>query len=217
LYFKGLHAAAKSAGKITAAAGPDDYLCVALDDGSYAQPDPEPEEEPMTQAAVQVLIPDTLQAGGYNPDLHPRDAHGHWTSKPGGGTGKTPPRRPGRLITPAAQKDVDDAIAKAEADLERAKGDLQSQQHTEIERMLTEIRATHAQLIAEDKAETKAGRTAEERHRAKVKLVHHVIALGVVAILSFLAVRMDVSPIIGILGGYGPLFLQEAADALRKV
>jgi hypothetical protein len=215
-YFKDLHASRAS--HITAAGPPPDHLCVAVvdDAGHVTYENPEPEEEPMPQAAVQVLIPDT-EAGGYDEHLHPRDAHGHWVSKTGGGTARKPARPPAHVVTPAQGKAVDDAIAKVETDLAATRQQLQAEQHAELEKMLAEIKATHAALLAEERAETQAGLAAEEKHRTKVKLIHHLLALAAAAFLSWLSLRMDINPLLGVISGYGPLFLQEGADALRKV
>lgn len=107
---------------------------------------------------------------------------------------------------------ISDQVAVATSRLSR-------EQHEAMREVKAELERSQAQLAALHMAEIHTEEQAHERHKSLRKLIHHIIALAAVAVLTFIGVRTGLvdNPMVAGLAATGPLFLQEALDAIKKV
>lgn len=163
----------------------------------------------------------------WQPGKHPRDEHGRFIGEdlPGGHHGgHTHPgghTTAGRQVTsPETEKAVAAAVAAAKAEVGKATADLDAKHQAELNDVLDAVHRAHTELTSAEQSEREAEQTAQEAAEQKKRiqrLIHHVIALATVAVLTFISVHTDAGPIMDVLSATGPLFLQEAADVIRKV
>lgn len=144
------------------------------------------------------------------------------------------PRRMGntRPVPPPgtdAQGNAATAVAgsMAAADLSRliseqvaaATSQLTTEQHQRLAEVKSELERSQAELNKFHKTELTEERKAEEKRKTIRKLIHHVLALAAVAALTFIGVKTGTvdNPMIAGLAATGPLFIQEALDAIKRV
>lgn len=96
---------------------------------------------------------------------------------------------------------------------------LTQDQHRQLQQVKAELERSQAELERFHKETLTEERKAEEKGKTVRKLIHHVLALAAVAVLTFIGVKTGTvdNPMIAGLAATGPLFIQEALDAVKRV
>jgi hypothetical protein len=133
--------------------------------------------------------------------------------------GQPPPGAAGMMAAPQAQLAAADLSRLISDQVAQATDRLSREQHEQLREVRAELERSQAELAELHKTEAKTEEAAKEKGKTVRKLIHHVLALAAVAVLTFIGVKTGnlENPMFAGLAATGPLFLQEALDAVKRV
>jgi hypothetical protein len=135
-------------------------------------------------------------------------------------TGSTRPAGPAEGMTVAqTQVAVADIAKMIDQQVAKVTDRLTADQHEQLRQVKAELERSQAELAKFHKEEITDEQKATEKKKTIRKLIHHVLALAAVAVLTFIGVKTGTldNPLLAGLSATGPLFIQEALDAVKKV